>query len=71
MMTYNRQCAQLLKLEKTANDFSSPTSRSMDNKMASLAKRIDGLPQIEGEETCAAHRAHEALLEITGFLAED
>ena len=70
-MTYNRQCAQLLKLEKTANDFSTPTARTMDNKMESLANRIAGLPQVEGEESCAARRAKDALLEVTGFLAED
>ena len=70
MLTYNRECAQLLKLEKTANDFSTPTTRTMDNKMESLANRIAGLPQV-GEESCAARPAKDALLEVTGFLAED
>ena len=29
------------------------------------------LLEFEGEESCAARRAKEALLEVTGFLAED
>ena len=71
MMTYNKQCAQLMNLEKAANDFAVPTTRSMQNKMISLENRNAGLPQVKGEENCAALRAKEALIEITGFLAED
>ena len=71
MAIYHKQCERLLQLEKTANDFSTPSVRTMDNKMESLANRIAGLPQVEGEESCAARRAKDALLEVTGFLAED
>ena len=71
MAIYHKQCERLLQIEKTANDFSTPSVRTMDNKMESLANRIAGLPQVEGEESCAARRAKDALLEVTGFLAED
>ena len=64
-------CSTAEARENRKRFFDSSTTRTMDNKLSSLAKRINGLPQIEGEETCAAHRAHEALIEITGFLAED
>ena len=69
LQIYNKQCEKLLSLEKTANDFSYPTSKSMENKLSSLKKRTDGLPQVRGEENCAAKRIQDALLEVTGFLA--
>lgn len=71
LQVYSKQCEKLMVLEKTANDFSYPTSRSMENKLSSLKKRTDGLPQVRGEENCAAKRIQDALLEVTGFLAED
>ena len=71
MAIYHKQCERLLQIEKTANDFSTPSVRTMDNKMESLANRIAGLPQVEGEESCAARRAKDVLLEVTDFLAED
>ena len=71
LQVYNKQCEKLMFLEKTANDFAYSTSRSMENKLSSLQKRTDGLPQVRGEENCAVKRIQDALLEVTGFLAED
>ena len=71
LQVYSKQCEKLMLLEKTANDFAYSTNRSMENKLSSLQKRTDGLPQVRGEENCAAKRIQGALLEVTGFLAED
>ena len=71
LQVYSKQCEKLMLLEKTANDFAYSNKRSMENKLSSLQKRTDGLPQVRGEENCAAKRIQDALLEVTGFLAED